>query len=86
MPSPMLATMIEHEQEDNTITIPNTASNKNSHDCKAGCHEHDSNTTKIGTGEADKEPEDLYAATKGGKAKGSKGYGQCWECGEWGHP
>ena len=31
---------------------------------------------------------ELYAAQKGGKdkgPKGGKGYGQCWECGEWGH-
>ena len=36
----------------------------------------------------DKEQEDRYAATRGGKGngKGGKGYGQCWECGEWGHP
>ena len=32
--------------------------------------------------------ESLNAATKGGKKGdiGRKGYGQCWECGEWGHP
>ena len=31
---------------------------------------------------------DVNAATKGnGKnKKGSKGYGECWHCGEWGHP
>ena len=31
---------------------------------------------------------ELYAATKGkGKGKkGAKGYGECWHCGEWGHP
>ena len=31
---------------------------------------------------------DLYAAYKGpGKGKkGAKGYGECWHCGEWGHP
>ena len=30
--------------------------------------------------------QDLCAAAKGGKDKGGKGYGKCWECGEWGHP
>ena len=31
---------------------------------------------------------DVNAATKGaGKGKkGGKGYGECWHCGEWGHP
>ena len=31
---------------------------------------------------------DLHATTKGvGKGeKGGKGYGECWHCGEWGHP
>ena len=31
---------------------------------------------------------DIHAAYKGaGKGKkGSKGYGECWHCGEWGHP
>ena len=34
---------------------------------------------------------DLYAATKGSKGNGKgsgkgKGYGECWHCGEWGHP
>ena len=30
--------------------------------------------------------EELNAVAKGGKQKGGKGYGQCWECGGWGHP
>ena len=34
---------------------------------------------------------DLYATTKGAKGNGKglgkgKGYGECWHCGEWGHP
>ena len=31
---------------------------------------------------------DVNAATKGSNKgkKGSKGYGECWHCGEWGHP
>ena len=34
---------------------------------------------------------DLHATTKGGKGNGEgngkgKGYGECWHCGEWGHP
>ena len=33
----------------------------------------------------------MYATTNGGKGNGKgtgkgKGYGECWHCGEWGHP
>ena len=30
--------------------------------------------------------EDFNVFSKGNEGKGGKGYGQCWECGEWGHP
>ena len=51
----------------------------------------DTGSTKDDSKEKDKEDNsdyDLNAAYKGkGKDKrGSKGYGECWHCGEWGHP
>lgn len=30
--------------------------------------------------------DDFNAASKGGRVKIGNGYGQCWKCGEWGHP
>ena len=39
----------------------------------------------IDNNKPDNEAEDLYAAPKGGMGKPGKGYGRCWECGEWGH-
>ena len=50
----------------------------------SGDHLHGGNGVGGGTQGVD----ELYVAQKGGKdkGKGGKGYGQCWECGEWGHP
>ena len=57
----------------------------------AASNQDNSSTDKDGS--TDKETDcqaedDLHAAYKGtGKVKtGSKGYGECWHCGEWGHP
>ena len=41
------------------------------------------NNTTYGDGQ---NPEELCAVPKAAKGKGGKGYGQCWECGEMGHP
>ena len=59
----------------------------------------DNNHTKEGIGETNTNsistfgnngkghnPDELYVAPKGGKGQGKTGYGQCWECGEMGHP
>ena len=53
----------------------------------------DKDVAKNKTTEADKNNGDwdLYAITKGSKGSGNgsgkgKGYGECWHCGEWGHP
>ena len=45
-----------------------------------------SKAANLNTDKDEQSSEDLYAVPKGGKGKHGKGYGQCWECGEWGHP
>ena len=48
-------------------------------------------TESVKTNNAEQSDQELYAIGKGGKGnsklKGKgKGYGECWHCGEWGHP
>ena len=44
------------------------------------------NEHKANQGNHDIGQEEFHAVPNGVKQKGGKGYGQCWECGEWGRP
>ena len=63
----------------NTTTTLGVVTTEDNHLCK-NTNTATSNDGTTNTGQ------DINAASKGGKAKNGKGYGQCWECGEWGHP
>ena len=79
---PMLCLNAEEQQTgtDKTVTIPNTSItiSNNSEDTGKEANK-DKDKDWYGKG-------DLNAAYKGKGKKGSKGYGECWHCGEWGHP
>ena len=79
----MLA-MIETSPDHNGNTTP-TAITTHPH-AGFGTQTNENKRFDTTNGEPNKNSEDLCAATKGGKAKGGTGYGQCWECGEYGHP
>ena len=79
MPGPMLC-MAEPDKQD---VKPEESNNKEDTSKAIG--------DEYGKGkDANKDNWDLNAASKGGKAggkgNGKKGYGECWHCGEWGHP
>ena len=73
------------------LAMTETASDADTQDTKTGNFTNNDEDSKgkthnFNTNKEENSSEDLYAVPKGGKGKNGKGYGQCWECGEWGHP
>ena len=84
MPGPMLC-MAEQENQHSK------QEDKHEHRSSGGRDAGNGKTDAPKTNNGEQNDGELYAAGKGakgnpkGKGKG-KGYGECWHCGEWGHP
>ena len=84
MPGPMLCMA---EQDVQKGRQEEQSESKNS----AGADAGNSKTETAKTNNAEQDDQELYNTGKGGKGKDKhkgkgKGYGECWHCGEWGHP
>ena len=67
-------------------TESSEASDTNDNHAKANIAQPTANEHYNNGGGNEQCQDEFYAVPKGGKGKIGKGYGQCWECGEMGHP
>ena len=73
--SGLMLAMIETSPEHNGNTTPPATTTHSQ--AGFGAQNNENKRFDTTSGESNKNSEDLCAATKGGKAKGGKGYGQC---------